>query len=277
MDPPVTIVETLPVAFAGTNVAELPEYKLDPMIYAGSMFLIEPATTWTAGIPENGSTVTNLAADKLEARGFDPTLTWYVDAAFSGSAGKLERTTKGGIHGINSKTVPVANGIGAGVEFPAWFAQYILDNPTHEFAWSAWTNLTRTYGGSGTQVVTQMSAGAATNLGLDDVPYMGYLSSAVLGNNRLKKSAVPNVAGMTAADFSANKRQAFAFGRRAGFNNSIASLGSYIVYRLAVEDLTVSGRSFATFDAQDLAEHTKAFGSGGRYYADTYTDPATIA
>lgn len=56
------------------------------------------------------------------------------------------------------------------------------------------------------------------------------------------------------------------------FNNS----PSRIVYRIYVEDLTLSGRTYEQVKAIDDAEFNKAFGVGGRFYGDTWSDPATI-
>jgi len=53
--------------------------------------------------------------------------------------------------------------------------------------------------------------------------------------------------------------------------------GSKIVYRVYVEDLTVSGRTYAQLDALDFAAYTReVLTTGGRYYGDTFTDPTTI-
>jgi hypothetical protein len=55
------------------------------------------------------------------------------------------------------------------------------------------------------------------------------------------------------------------------------SAPSVVFYRTYLEDLTVSGRTYAEVDALDVALYTKhVLTTGGRYYGDTYTDPATI-
>lgn len=51
---------------------------------------------------------------------------------------------------------------------------------------------------------------------------------------------------------------------------------SRIIYRIYVEDLTLSGRTYAEVKAIDDAEFTKAFAAGGRFYGDTWSDPATL-
>jgi hypothetical protein len=54
--------------------------------------------------------------------------------------------------------------------------------------------------------------------------------------------------------------------------------GVHVFWRGYVEDLTVSGRTYAEADAIDIAEFTKqVLTSGGRYYGDTIvTAPSTI-
>ena len=51
---------------------------------------------------------------------------------------------------------------------------------------------------------------------------------------------------------------------------------SQIVYRVYVEDLSKSGRTFSQVQAIDLAEFNKAFTEGGRFYGDTWSNPATV-
>ncbi|MDQ0731137.1 hypothetical protein QFZ57_001931 [Arthrobacter sp. B1I2] len=38
----------------------------------------------------------------------------------------------------------------------------------------------------------------------------------------------------------------------------------------------MSGRSYAQLEALDAALYAEAFGVGGRYYGDSFTDPAKI-
>jgi hypothetical protein len=46
---------------------------------------------------------------------------------------------------------------------------------------------------------------------------------------------------------------------------------SFILYRFYLEDLTVSGRSYAEVDAIDYALWQTDFGAGGRFAGDTFT------
>lgn len=58
-------------------------------------------------------------------------------------------------------------------------------------------------------------------------------------------------------------------------NQAINATPSYIVYRVYIEDLNLSGRTFEEVKAIDDAEHAKAFANGGRFYDDTWSDPVT--
>lgn len=51
---------------------------------------------------------------------------------------------------------------------------------------------------------------------------------------------------------------------------------SFIVYRYYIEDLSKSGRTYEQVKAIDEAEHAKAFAEGGRFYGDSWSDPATV-
>lgn len=51
---------------------------------------------------------------------------------------------------------------------------------------------------------------------------------------------------------------------------------SYALYRIYIEDLKLSGRTFEQVKAIDDAEFAKAFGSGGRFSGDTWSNPASV-
>ena len=51
---------------------------------------------------------------------------------------------------------------------------------------------------------------------------------------------------------------------------------SYILYRVYIEDLSKSGRTYEQVKAIDDAEFAKAFGVGGKFYGDTWSNPATL-
>lgn len=51
---------------------------------------------------------------------------------------------------------------------------------------------------------------------------------------------------------------------------------SYILYRIYIEDLAKSGRTYEQVKAIDEAEFAKAFGVGGKFYGDTWNDPSIV-
>lgn len=51
---------------------------------------------------------------------------------------------------------------------------------------------------------------------------------------------------------------------------------SRIIYRIYIEDLTLSGRTYEQVKAIDDAEFNKAFAVGGRFHGDTWSNPATL-
>ncbi|MER2974725.1 hypothetical protein ABS815_15285, partial [Klebsiella pneumoniae] len=60
-------------------------------------------------------------------------------------------------------------------------------------------------------------------------------------------------------------------------NSTVSGHPSFIFYRFYMEDLTVSGRSYATVDALDQALFDEAFNSStGRYRNDHFSAPNVI-
>jgi len=303
----------LPSAFTDTT---MPILRDDPVLTAGSLMLIEanhPARPMGAGVA-NGLAVPNIAHKEASALlggnytvgQLDNTLTV---GTLTGTKGKIERTGKGGIHGIASQAVALASGDGAWITLNPTLFPYIFNNRTHNFYLSRWDRLTRINGGNigatgaheggigGNNSTTAMWASMRADL------WQGVAATAPTGQ-KVGANAVgarfSNIAGANAAG-AANQLagnagvggNAIAAGSWSGggiwgaptmsYNAAVvASRNLYwpsmVFYRLYVEDLTVSGRSYAEADAADYAEYTKqVLTAGGRYYADTFTDPATIA
>lgn len=61
-----------------------------------------------------------------------------------------------------------------------------------------------------------------------------------------------------------------------GTSQALNRSPSVIYYRIYIENLALSGRSYAEVSALDQAEFNKAFAVGGRFYGDTWSDPATV-
>lgn len=97
---------------ANFNDASLPKISIDPVLpTAGAVLLIDPAhpvDPWGSGLPAVGGFVPNLAWQQAAAMiGSGDRLSLGMQressGTLTGSAGRLERSTKGGVHGIASQ------------------------------------------------------------------------------------------------------------------------------------------------------------------------------
>ncbi|MDV8070780.1 hypothetical protein R4P64_30085 [Rhodococcus sp. IEGM 1366] len=100
----------------------------------------------------------------------------------------------------------------------------------------------------------------------------------------VKESATPAVVdspisinGAHTAIVAPGTNPAYVF---AGHYNTDAAIvnkdASWILYSLWLENLTVSGRTYAQCAAQDLALFNAKVGVGGRYNGDTHTAVSTL-
>lgn len=275
-----TYVERLPFAFEGDGVDDLPIYQVDPIVAAGTLALVEPATSWDAGVPVSGATIPNIAAPNAVAQGYPgDNLEWINTATWDGVKGLLERSGVGGVHVINSRTTALTSGTGAGVVWPTWLAQHIIDNPAHEYAMSLWMRVTREYTGAAERFIVTNMADSTGTAGAFSAPYIGPATGVPVGAALSSRGGAPNTANGFAG-MVANKKQRMAmhFGRYALLTEAAPTSGfpSYVAYRVTFDDLTLSNRTLTAFQAADQALFDAAFASGGRYESDTYTDPATI-
>jgi hypothetical protein len=284
----------LPTSFTDLT---LPTLRDDPVMSSGTLALIDPshpATAWAAGVPANAATLPNIAhveAAALLGVADNAALSAVFNTygSLSGAKGKIERTGKGGLHGIVSQAPGIANGDGAMLGLPAAIRSYMFANKTHKFYVSVWNRTTRVpIANAGTNLEIG-SGGNSTRFVFyrSDVGWTYDTSLAAdvrngtpqaLGNNFASLGVTPNNTPLTVAPTNA----ASVWGMPPGSFNAAVSgwvtqLPSRIFYRLYVEDLTASGRAYAEVDALDNAEYTKqVLTAGGRYYGDTFTDPATI-
>lgn len=289
---------TIPTSFTD---ATLPILRDDPVLFAGSLALIEPAHAAAplAGMPADGAFVPNIAhkeaAAALGVADDGLAAIFSMGAAFTGARGKMERTGKGGLHGIVSQAPGILQNSnhGAKVTLPANIRSYLLTNKAHKFYFSRWTRTTRAALanagvqneiGSGSNSAkfllyrTDTAEGWNPSTALATAEYRPGVPNG-LGNSFANLARVMSDTNLVATPANAGPQ----WGMPAGtFNNAVPAwvtqLPSSIFYRFYIEDLTVSGRSYAEVDSIDFAEYTKqVLTAGGRYYGDTFTDPATIA
>ena len=291
----------------------VPKVFDDPMIADGTLFLFDPGHSQsglTAGVvPATGSKVRNLAwqnAARVIGSGDVTSLAGtYTQVGLTGTSGKVERSGKGGLHAIVSKTNMVA-GHGADIELPDLVKTFLIANPTATVVVTEVRRITRAASiGAGQLVrhvtlnntagvaanylaqVLQNAQGLASNPPVGDPTYVGRslvpASGVGAAGGELVDNAVKGFVGTVPATAAAF-RAGFYFGDRP-INNPTTVLqlmSSSILYRLQVEILTgvagVTGRSFTDYTAASQAWFSRhVLTAGGRYFGDTYTDPATIA
>lgn len=224
----------------------------------------------------------------------------------------VERTGKGGIHVITAKATPAAAGAAfAGLYGRDKIVQYVRDNVGHEFYVSYWGRETRSpiNGNGGFAGLSFATSPSGTNLhhvlshdgnnyptspsyrtgwareanGSGSAGVMADTNTAWPGQVPADVRLSVSVAGSASATdrttanvVSGNFFKIFSFGNTSElFTQPVTGPSSGIAYRYYMEDLTVSGRSFATVDALDKQLYTKYVRTaGGRYYGDTFTSPA---
>ena len=231
------------------------------------------------------------SATVIVKRGTKPVIWRWNDNPASGNVEKnfgYEWTPKGGLHIASSRTTmnsTVPESLSPAI--PGAVKEYMYANPSHNYFLSAWYNLTTptASGYSGPQLYLgknanggyffeemQGSAGTMANLAYA----VGARNTAGMIVEQMANSFTGTAMSNAYADFISTLH----FGVGAvngtwgpyGTNKS----ASAIFYRVYLEDLTVSGRTFAQVTAKDNAAYALAFGSGGRYAGDTYTAPGTL-
>lgn len=337
-----TLVEKLPITFEGGNSALMAKLtRRDQLETHGSLMLIDPthpAQPWAAGVPADQAQLPNVlesfAAGLYGASAMDRAAKMVKPAGFTGAAGLLERTAKGGLHGITPQAGAAVAQTGPVVAFSNALVKYVLDNPAHSYYVSVWMDLTRQpsqaynnssvfcFNGNGQQTNSYLfniapNGAANTNYAIRPLAGSGlgvteYPGATPLGKKFISlatngwktataglESSLPGD-GTNTAVTGAQAGAGLSWGPTV-FWNGIGKTGvttgagvfnppggasgsnkdktdSHVIYRMYLEDLTVSGRTHAQVEALDHALYTKeVLTEGGRYYGDTYTSPATLA
>jgi hypothetical protein len=282
------------IVLTGTTLTDTTAPRLvtiDPIESAGSLYLVEPmhpVEQWAAGVPATGSTVPNLFQSTLGIA--DPTIL-ITGGANDGTKGKVERSTKGGLHGIVSQAATLVAGDGVQITMPASLETYIEANLGHSYYISIWDRLTRANGSGGDAIFTCSFTGTSTNQGIafamvslwSSPPVGSTLGFDILDNvvgPRYANVARSAAAAMTTTPISAGPVWGAPTGAvgSTSLTNRNTRWPSFVFYRVYLEDLTVSGRTYAQVHAIDNALYNEqVLTPGGRYYGDTTpTAPATI-
>jgi hypothetical protein len=278
--------------------------RFDPVLTNGSLVLADMAH------PKNPYTLSSTVADNMVI----PNVAYNEAIALAGGSlasdwnirvgtgmvttgttpeAKLAKTGKGGIEVSMSRTNDVsARGLFVGARSnDTKLTQYLLAYPGHSYYLSVWERTAREAIASTPEPASSIVY--ANNVGTNDIAMRmdraassgpGAQSAAnpalpqPAGNNRrsLKTTGYSGAAPTTAANVHA---LLWVIGNQIEGSTTQHKSRSAALYRIYLEDLTVSQRTFDQVDAIDAAEWAKAIGSGGRYEAasETFTDPTTVA
>lgn len=277
----------------------LPILYPDPIITEGSLLLVDFGRAETfpvSSVPGHGDQLSNIAfeqAAEVLGGGSLSTLSPTFQNTFVGvpTMGTVERSLKKGLHAITSQTAMDSAGRYASITIPAAIRDHLWTNmPGRSIYFSLWGRLTR--------LATQWTD-AMGYFGSTSTPTANYAAQLYRGGfwfpdsgaNLVGRRTVPAVEATgnlytsgaysgwtgTRPGAASGSECVFWFGARGAFEASQRNkAASGIWYRLYIEDLTASGRTWADVDDIDTALYDEAFGVGGRFASDSFTSPATI-
>jgi len=235
-------------------------------------------------------TTTTITANPVDATSGAFTLLGSND---NSQAFARERTPKGGLHVAASQTNQGTDNQYNSIDSSRAAKAWLLANPSHSYYFSFWDTVTKPAVDTGNtppqMVFNTLLGGGTSNYftvmnfkdTVNNLPVsgnanrLGYVDSQGTPNslgNRFRNMGINQAtgafSGLLGAAFIAG--QTGAWSQAATYGNKSASR---IWYRAYVEDLTLSGRTYADVSSQDQALWAAAFGAGGRYNGDTYTAP----
>lgn len=292
----------LPETFtASTGKVLLDDYILPPN--GGALVLMDVNHSLgglgTESVPADLARIPNIAwkqAAALYGSGDRDSLALLLDRT-DGTNFVLERTGKKGLHGYQSGDI--AANVGAVLRLGPTsnaFQDYMYAHLSNKFYLSAWDRVTRVATASG-GVFPAFEGVQNTNSSTGS--FIAYLDSksttdggqpAADNARRLGARITPgqNSLGNTFRNVAANgwtpgaglptsaaqvRNQIALWGAVEAYTSYLAGryAPSFILYRVYLEDLTVSGRTWAQVDAIDKAMFDAAFAAGGKFFGDTFT------
>lgn len=205
-----------------------------------------------------------------------------------------EMSAKGGLHTMISRTNNTVDGQATFINLSGDINRFIRGNENHQYYFSQWDRLTRNAVTGGVGPPATAMFGTSTAAGLLTLNEDNNVPSSPSSGNRLGYKYDPltgiqtlgprfrstGTAAMSGPSGSLSYMM-FALTGPGGAWNSASSYGnkagSHVNYRFYVEDLSMSGRTYAQVEALDYALYVKdVLSPGGRYYGDTTpSNPAT--
>lgn len=272
--------------------------KYDPIENnSGSLFLWDAGRQPFTMIPSSGTVLPNLLDDYSNASG-KAFVVSKGSASVNNDYAKIELTQKKALHFIVSQTYPTDIsgeafwGVLGDNALMAHVYDQIVNNPNLYI--SFWIRGTRKGKDRGGKFGPMLSYVRDNNS--NSVFYMtSKESKPAVSANSTSVSKMQNVTGTVDAFLLPNAHQMNVRGYsfQPVYPDSRFFIGSgiygpwstelslnespsYALYRIYVEDLKLSGRTFAEVKAIDDAEFEKAFAVGGRFYGDTWSDPVSV-
>jgi len=279
----------------------IPILRDDLILAPGSLMLLDTSNgsqSQPAVIPAGLSTglLPNIAWKECAAvlgTGDAASLAFSAYNNLSGTNGKFEITSKKGLHSLISQVNHTATSQNSSVRIPLAIRNYIAANPTHKYYVSTWVRQTRSFVTGIDFGVLVMNFSTTGNYNVLQSPSQVRIQgqSAALEyrdalavndlNPQIRNKAINALTGTPGGN--GNSDLGFSLFANGGGLNAYGSVSvlnkcpSMIMYRAYIEDLTVSGRTYATVDAIDKQMYDAAFAVGGKFYGDSFTDPTTIA
>lgn len=281
------------IRLKGVNFIGAPKLKqFDELETTGSLMLFDASVI--TGLPNQGDSVSNVvAALTQDVTGQTSGLNFTVNSKSANNANwLLERTSKGGIHGIikqnSGNTIEnqlVFNG-------PLAVRNYILNNPNNNYYISLWSKVTKPAIASpavqspfhfcvnSSNGFFNSQSGVLSDAGGNRSNYVGIPSvfdtDIVAGTNRFVSAQYSGIVNAGSPLGTSNQIELGlgAFGPWGFFTTDKGA--SRVLYRAYIEDLTVSGRTAAQVSAIDQDLFNTAFSLGGKFYNDTYTNPNSL-
>lgn len=277
----------------------LPKLYPDAVMSAGSLYLIDlshPSGYDNGSLaPVAGTMIPNIAYETAAAilgAGNRTSLSPVLSISIPSPANyKIEFSARKGLHALISQA-NIAASQSVKLALPTALLSYLYNNTGRSYYVSYWSMITRA---ALTQVTADMgmfqASSAANNLfvfadkethPLTAPQRVGMRAVPALANAPIPVGSVfRNVATLGVSGALPAQGNIWA-GWKAGAEPSAysgfeaAKAKSVILYRMYIEDLTLSGRTYAQVDAIDYGLYQAAFAAGGRFASDTFTNPATM-
>lgn len=269
---------------------------------------------WAPGMPANGAVMNkNIALQQALAAIPGSTEATLSPAVVRGNGNDTdgilrvvtERSAKGGLHTIfrpgnedDTTKMSTANAMAFALASPSrgtvgsvawWLDQHKSD---HAFFWTTWFTATRIPVGATNAYDASMTSASNTAPSGNFLALLGRGSTqgadlgskaagaavnvpdyVSVGTNNMNGDATKPIDRLDmfiAGHYSSNGLNSYTGGGSAPTKKL-----SRVTYLAYIEDLTVSGRTYAQVEAINAAAHAAAFGPGGRYAGDSWTNPNT--